>query len=59
MSKNLFCGCDAASDSNTIWLMSDDGSQPVKLFNIDNNQLGAEVLVEKIYTIAKEQTFFI
>jgi transposase len=34
--------------------MLDDGSQPVKLFNVDNNQLGAEVLVERIYNIAKE-----
>jgi transposase len=34
--------------------MLDDGSQPTKLFNVSNNQLGAEVLVERIYAIAKE-----
>lgn len=54
MSKSLFCGCDVASDNNTIWPMLDDGSQPAKLFNVDNNQLGADALVEKIYSIAKE-----
>ena len=51
MSKSLFCGCDIASDNNTIWLMLDDGSQPVKLFGVDNNQLGAEVFVERVYSI--------
>ncbi len=54
MSKNLFCGCDVSLQNNTVWLMLDDGSQPVKLFNADNNQLGAEILVERIYNIAKE-----
>ena len=54
MSKSLFCGCDVASDNNTIWLMLDDGSQPVKLFNVENSQLGAEILVERISAIAKE-----
>ena len=54
MSKNLFCGCDVALENNTLWLMSDDGSQPAKLFNVDNNYLGAEILVERIYNIAKE-----
>ncbi len=54
MSKSLFCGCDTSSDSNTIWLMLDDGSQPTKVFNVDNNQLGAEILVERIFNIAKE-----
>jgi len=34
--------------------MLDDGSQPAKLFNVDNSQLGADVLVERIYSIAKE-----
>ena len=34
--------------------MLDDGSQPIKLFNVDNNQLGAEILVERISAIAKE-----
>ena len=58
MSKNMLCGCDVASDNNTIWLMLDDGSQPVKLFNVDNNQLGAEVLVERISAIAKEHLGF-
>jgi len=54
MSKSLFCGCDIASDSNTIWLMLEDGSQPNKLFSVDNNQLGAELFVERIHAIAKE-----
>jgi transposase len=54
MSKSMFCGCDIALENNTIWLMLDDGSQPVKLFNVENNQLGAEVLVERICSIAKE-----
>lgn len=54
MSKSLFCGCDVASDNNTIYLMLDDGSQPVKLFNINNNQLGAEILVDRLFNIAKE-----
>ena len=54
MSKSLFCGCDVALENNTIWLMLEDGSQPVKLFGVENNQLGAEVLVERIYSIAKE-----
>lgn len=54
MSKSLFCGGDVASDNNTIWLMLDDGSQPGKLFSVDNNQLGAEVLAERVYNIAKE-----
>ena len=34
--------------------MLDDGSQPVKLFSVDNNQPGAEILVERVYSIAKE-----
>ena len=54
MSKNMFCGCDVSLENNTVWLMLDDGSQPAKLFNVDNNQLGAEVLVERVYNIAKE-----
>jgi len=54
MSKSLFCGCDVALENNTVWLMLDDGSQPTKLFGVDNNQLGAEILVERIYAIAKE-----
>jgi len=54
MSKSMFCGCDVALENNTIWLMLDDGSQPTKLFNVDNNQLGAEVFVERISIIAKE-----
>ena len=54
MSKILFCGCDVALENNTVWLMLDDGSQPTKLFGVDNNQLGAEILVERIYAIAKE-----
>jgi len=54
MPKNMFCGCDVSLENNTVWLMLDDGSQPAKLSNVDNNQLGAEVLVERIYAIAKE-----
>ena len=54
MSKNMLCGCDVSLENNTVWLMLDDGSQPAKLFNADNNQLGAETLVERIYSIAKE-----
>lgn len=54
MSKSLFCGCDVSLENNTVWLMLGDGSQPTKSFGVENNQLGAEVLVERIYTIAKE-----
>ena len=54
MSKNMLCGCDVSLENNTVWLMLDDGSQPAKLFNADNNQLGAEVIVERVYSIAKE-----
>ncbi|MCM8827574.1 MAG: transposase, partial [Candidatus Omnitrophica bacterium] len=54
MSNNLFCGCDVAVSTFTTWLLLDDGTEPVKSFTLDNNQVGAQTLVDKLLSLAKE-----
>jgi len=54
LSKNLFCGCDTAVNTFTTWLLLDDGTEPVKSFSLDNNQVGAQALVDKLISLAKE-----
>lgn len=54
MSKNLFCGCDIAAGTFTSWLLLDDGTEPIRSFTLDNNQLGAQTLVDKLLSLALE-----
>jgi len=54
LSKNLFCGCDTALSTFTSWLLLDDGAEPIRFFTLDNNQLGAQTLVERLLSLAKE-----
>jgi transposase len=55
MLKNaLCCGIDTASRQNTVCLLYADGSYAKKPFNLANNRLGAESLVNTIESIVKE-----
>lgn len=56
MLKNaLFCGIDTASKQNTACLLVSDGSYAKRPFNLANNRLGAEGLVNTIEAFLKEK----